>query len=257
MDIALVRSVTDSFSRALVGESGSVLDPDRARRQHAEYVAVLRSAGYTIGEVAGDEAHPDCVFIEDTAVVLGSVAVIARSGASSRRGEAVPVRDALTGRFSIATIDAPGTLDGGDVMQVGGKVYVGHSERSNPAGIEQLVEIAAGCGLDVTTVRVHDGLHLKSSVLPLDAETVLVTPDSVDEAALNGLRVVREAPTERFRASALPMRDGRLLITTSAPLTSEMLANIGYDVVPVDVTELQAADGGLTCMSILFRDPAR
>jgi dimethylargininase len=134
---------------------------------------------------------------------------------------------------------------------------VGHSERSNPAGIEQLVEIAAGCGLDVTTVRVHDGLHLKSSVLPLDAETVLVTPDSVDEAALNGLRVVREAPTERFRASALPMRDGRLLITTSAPLTSEMLANIGYDVVPVDVTELQAADGGLTCMSILFRDPAR
>ena len=115
MDIALVRSVTDSFSRALVGEPGSVLDPDRARRQHADYVAVLRSAGYTIEEVAGDEAHPDCVFIEDTAVVLGSVAVIARSGASSRRGEAVPVRDALTGRFSIATIDAPGTLDGGDV----------------------------------------------------------------------------------------------------------------------------------------------
>jgi dimethylargininase len=257
MDTALVRPVADSFSRALVGEAGSALDPDRARRHHADYVALLDSAGYTIEEVAGDEAHPDCVFIEDTAVVLGSVAVIARSGASSRRGEAAPVRDALTARFSIATIDAPGTLDGGDVMQVGGKAYVGHSARTNPAAIEQLAEIATGCGLEVTTVRVHDGLHLKSSVLPLDAETVLVTPNSVDEDALNGLRIVREAPTERFRASALPMRDGRLVITTSAPATSEMLASIGYDVVPIDVTELQAADGGLTCMSILFHEPVR
>ena len=257
MDTALVRPVADSFSRALVSESESALDPDRARRQHADYVALLDSAGHTIEEVAGDEVHPDCVFIEDTAVVLGSVAVIARSGASSRRGEAAPVRDALGNRFSIATIDAPGTLDGGDVMQVGGKVYVGHSARTNPAAIEQLAEIATGCGLEVTTVRVHDGLHLKSSVLPLDAETVLVTPDSVDEDALNGLRIVREAPTERFRASALPMRDGRLLVTTSAPATSEMLASIGYDVVPIDVTELQVADGGLTCMSILFHEPVR
>lgn len=257
MDTALVRPVPDSFSRALVGEPGAALDPDRARRQHADYVAMLDAAGYRIEAVAGDEAHPDCVFIEDTAVVLGSVAVIARSGASSRRGETAPVRDALANQFPIATIDAPGTLDGGDVMQVGGKVYVGHSERSNPAAIEQLKEIATGYELEVTAVRVHDGLHLKSSVVPLDAETVLITPDSVDEDALNGLRIVREAPTERFRASALPMRDGRLLMTTSAPATSEMLASIGYDVVAADVTELQAADGGLTCMSILFREPAR
>lgn len=257
MDTALVRPVANSFARALVAEPGATLDPSRARAQHSAYVALLRSAGYAIEEVPGDEGHPDCVFIEDAAVVVGSVAVVARSAAKSRRGETGPVRDALASRFSLAPIEAPGTLDGGDVMQIGGSIYVGHSRRTNLAGIGQLAEIAREAGLDVTTVKVDDGLHLKSSVLPLDTETVLVTPNCVDETALRGLRVLSESPTERLRASVLPMRDGRLLITDNAPYTTEMLAGAGYEVTPVDVTELQAADGGLTCMSILFAEPDR
>ena len=255
-DTALVRPVPGSFARALVGEPGRDLDPERARSQHAGYQQMLRSAGYTIEEVASSEAHPDCVFVEDAAVVVGSIAVITRSGAAPRRGERPPVRDALARRFPIATIEAPGTLDGGDVMQVGGSVFAGRSTRTNPEGIEQLAAIAAGSGLRVATVRVLDGLHLKSAVLPLDAETVLVTPGAVDEEALGDLRILSEAPTERFSASVLPMRDGRLMVTTTAPATAEMLAGLGYSVAPVNVTELQAADGGLTCLSILFAEPA-
>jgi dimethylargininase len=217
---------------------------------------MLRSAGYIIEEVRADDAHPDCVFVEDVAVVLGSVAVMTRPGAPSRRDEGPPVREAFARRFPIATIEAPGTLDGGDVMQVGGSVFVGQSTRTNREGIEQLATIAARSGIRVVTVRVYDGLHLKSAVLPLDAETVLVAADSVDENALGDLRVLNVDPAERFSASALPMRDGRLMVTTTAPATIEMLVGRGYSVAPLDVTELQAADGGLTCLSILFREPA-
>lgn len=254
MDIALVRGVPDSFTQALVAKEGLALDAERARRQHREYVAVLRSAGYLIEEIVADEDHPDCVFIEDTAVVIGQSAVIARSGAVSRRGETAPVREALAGRFSISTIEPPGTIDGGDVMQVGGSVFVGQSTRTNREGIDQLASIVERPDLTLIAVDVHQGLHLKSSVLPIDDETVLVTHNSVDEEALRGLQILYEAPSERLRASALPISDGRLLITSNAPETTEMLANAGYDVALVDVTELQAADGGLTCMSILFAE---
>ncbi len=123
METALVRGVPDSFANALRADSGPALDPYLARKQHGEYVAALASAGYVIEELATDESHPDCVFVEDAAVVIGSVAVIARSGAASRREEVGPVREALSSRFSCAAIQAPGTLDGGDVMHIGGQLY--------------------------------------------------------------------------------------------------------------------------------------
>ncbi len=255
MDSALVRGVPDSFIDALRRGSGPALDADLARKQHGVYVALLESAGYAIEAVAADERHPDSVFIEDTAVVVGLTAVVARSGAPSRRGETPQVAEALASRFSTTTIEPPGTLDGGDVMQIGGSVYVGRSRRTNRNGIDQLAAICAMLDLPVTTVDVHDALHLKSVVLPLDDEAVLTTPNSVDEQALKDLQILYEAEAERRRCSALPMRDGRLMVTANAPATADMLAKAGYSVVSIDVSELQAADGGLTCLSIVFREP--
>jgi dimethylargininase len=252
---ALVRAVPDSFAHALRGESGPALDPHLARRQQGAYLALLDAAGYAVVQLPADEDYPDCVFIEDTAVVLGPMAIITRSGAPSRRGETDPVQDFLSDRFSIAAIEAPGTLDGGDVMQLNGSLYVGRSARTNEDGIAQLAAIAAPLGLAPTIVEVHDGLHLKSAVLPIDENTVLVTQNSVDEAALQGLRILYEDESERRSASALPLRDGRLIVTESAPATAAMLARAGYGVTPIDVSELQAADGGLTCLSILFQAP--
>ena len=254
-DTALVRGVPASFTDALRRQSGPALDVDRARRQHRAYVEVLAHAGYEIHEIAADEGYPDCVFIEDAAIVIGSTVVATRSGAESRRGEVGPVIDELSAMFTVASVDPPGILDGGDVIHLGRTLYVGITDRTNAEGVEQLTRISKPLGVDVVTVEVHDALHLKSVVLPLGADTVLVSPRSVDEEALKGLRIVYEPEVERHRTSALPLRDGGLMVTESTPATAAMLTAAGFAVQPVDVSELLAADGGLTCLSILYRGP--
>jgi dimethylargininase len=135
---------------------------------------------------------------------------------------------------------------------MGDVVYVGRSARTNSDGIDQLRAIAFHQGLGLVTVEVQDVLHLKSAVLPIDEETVVVTHGTVDEEKLGALEILYEDEAERHLFSALPLGDGRVLVTASAPSTAERVAGSGYEVVPIDVSQIQAADGGLTCMSILF-----
>ena len=249
---ALIRPVPDSFDRALVREGQPRIEVALARAQHDEYRLHLARAGHTIEVVPTDEAHPDCVFIEDTAVIVGEVAIMTRPGAISRRGETLPVATALSARFAIAHISDPGTLDGGDVFIMGDVVYVGRSARTNSDGIDQLRAIVFHQGLGLVTVEVKEVLHLKSGVLPIDGETVVVTRGTVEEEKLGALEILYEDEAERHLFSALPLGDGRVLVTASAPSTAETVAGSGYEVVPIDVSQIQAADGGLTCMSILF-----
>ncbi len=249
---ALVRPVPDSFARALVRHGEPLLDPSKARAQHVDYCAHLAAAGYVLAEVPTDEACPDCVFIEDAAAVIGSVAVITRPGAPTRRPEVGPVATALSHYLTTTTIDEPATVDGGDVFTLEDTVYVGRSQRTNQEGIDQLRAIAGQQGFGLIAVGVYDTLHLKSAVLPVGDTTVVVTPGSVEEEVLAGLRLIHEDSTERYRFSGLPLRNGTLLTTASAPRTTATLAAAGYRPVPIDVSELQAADGGLTCMSILL-----
>jgi dimethylargininase len=252
MSTALLRAVADTFDRAIVSEHGRPPDVARARTQHEAYAAALRRAGYEIEVLKADDNHPDCVFIEDTAVVLGSAIVAARPGAEERRAEVTPVVEHLKGRLPIIEIEPPGTLDGGDVMIMGDTVYVGRSERTNDEGVAQLGAVAEQQGSAVVAVPVDGVLHLKSGVLPVDKETVVVTPGTVDESLLTGLRIVYEVPHERHAFSALPLNNGDVLVTANAPDTAALVADLGLRVRPIDVSEIQAADGGLTCMSILI-----
>jgi dimethylargininase len=249
---ALIRPVPDSFPRALVRNGRPAFDLDLARAQHQEYVRLLEESGHIVRVVPPDEAHPDCVFIEDAAVILGTVALATRPGAESRRGEVPPVAEALAHRFDIAEISAPGTLDGGDVMVLGERVFVGRSSRTNDDGIGQLRAVADHQGYDVVTVDVEGVLHLKSAVLPIDEQTLVVTPGTVDESRFEGLRIMYEHEDERHRFSALPLGEGQVLVTASAPSTAAGVAGLGKEVVAIDVSQIQTADGGLTCMSILF-----
>jgi dimethylargininase len=249
---ALIRPVPDSFPEALVREARPEIDLALARAQREEYARLLEESGLTVQVVPPDEAHPDCVFIEDVAVILGEVAVATRPGAETRRGEVLPVAEALARHFAVSAISAPGTLDGGDVMVLGETVYVGRSSRTNDDGIGQLRAVAHHQGYKVVTVDVVNVLHLKSAVLPIDGQTIVVTPGTVDETRLDGLRILYEHEDERHRFSALPVGGGRVLVTANAPITADEVAGTGKEVIPVDVSQIQAADGGLTCMSILF-----
>lgn len=252
MHKALLREISGEFHRAVISEHGRPPDIALASEQHAVYRSHLEEAGYEVAVIPGDDRYPDCVFVEDAAVILGHTALITLPGADSRVGEIEAVDTVLAEQLRTTHVSRPGTLDGGDVMQIGGRLWVGRSDRSNVEGIQQLTEVAGIEGIPVTVVPVRGVLHLKSAVLPVGAETVVVTPGTVDETLLEGLEVLHEDESERHRFSALPLRDDRVLVTDAAPRTGEMLASRGVRIEPIDVSEILAADGGLTCMSILY-----
>ena len=252
MPKALIRGIPDTFDQAILGPSGRAPDVALARRQHSAYREQLEASGYAVESIPADDDCPDCVFIEDTAVIVGETALITRPGAPDREAEVPPVADFLRQRFDTMVVEPPGTLDGGDVMILGANVYVGASKRSNGDGIAQLEALVKRQGMNLVVVPVEGVLHLKSAVLPVDDTTVVVTPGTVDESLLDGLRILHEPESERNRFSALPLADGRVLTTASAPQAAVLLEGIGLVVSPIDVSEILAADGGLTCMSILY-----
>lgn len=249
---ALIRAVPDSFADALVVGERPSIDVAKAREQHRRYRTVLEGAGYSVNRISADEAHPDCPFIEDAAVVLDSLAVITRPGAPQRRGEIGPVEAALRPLLPVRHIEAPATIDGGDVLRVGSTVYVGRSTRTNDAGFRQFAEHAAADGLAAVAVPVSGVLHLKSAVVAVDDETLLIAADCVDPGLFAAYRLIEKAKGEEHLASLLRLRGGLLAMTTAAPQTTARLRAAGFDLELIDSSEFQAADGGLTCLSILI-----
>lgn len=249
---ALLREIPQSFPKALVRHGNPTLDVDRARGQHDAYRRLIEAAGYQVSVLPADEGHPDCLFVEDTVVIVGDTALITRPGAPTRRGEVEAVAASLASHLAVERMKAPGTMDGGDVFTMAGSVYVGLSDRTNQAGVSQLAEIAQRHDLGVIPVPVAEVLHLKSAVHPVHEDTVVVTPGTVDEALLSDLRVLHEDPDERYQFSALPLRNGTVVVDEAAHRTNALVAALGVGLVPIDVSEIRAADGGLTCMSVLF-----
>ncbi len=250
--IALVRDVPDSFVHAIARSGAPHIDITRARSQHADYCRALSEAGYAVELIAADSAHPDCPFLEDAAVVLGELAVATRPGAESRRGEVPPVAEAVGRHRELRSIEAPGTVDGGDVLWIGEQIYIGRSERTNNIGIAQFARYAAEEGLATTAVDVHGVLHLKSAVSYLGSGTVLITPGCVDPSVFAPYRILEKAPEEAHHASSLLLGERRVLMTATAPTTMRGVVDAGFEVIPIDMSEFQAADGGLTCLSILL-----
>ena len=248
----LFREIPDTFDQAIVRRGTPNIDVGQARKQHSAYRQHIEGAGYATTMLAADARFPDSVFVEDPVVIVGRTALITRLGTASRVGEEVLVAEMLAFHLDIVSMAPPATLEGGDVFIVNETIYVGRSERTNQEGINQLSEVAAQHELGVVPVDVSGVLHLKSAVLPIDSETVVVTPGTVDESMLAAFRVIHEDDTERHRFSALPLQSGVVIVTKDSPRTSEQVAALGQEVIPIDVSEIQAADGGLTCMSVMF-----
>ncbi len=249
--IAVVREVPDSFVSCVTSQPAiPPLDPALARSQHAGYVAALEAGGFDVMRVPAAEAHPDCSFIEDAAVVVGRRALLTNAGHPSRRGEGSGVGAVLAGLVAVEAM-TDGMLDGGDVLQVGGRVFVGVSRRSDAAGIAALAEFCAP--IEVVPVPVHSTLHLKSGVSAVDEETVLWHPAACDRSALTGLRVVEVPGIDPEAANVVRLADGLVLTAAHHPGTADLVASLGHPVRSIDVSEFARADGGLTCLSLRLR----
>jgi len=222
-----------------------------ARAQHSDYENLLETLGCTLVRVPGADDLPDSVFVEDTAIVLDELAIVAHPGAASRRGELAAVAEIL-GRFrSLVWIQSPGTLDGGDVFVAGTEIFVGRSARTNDAGIEQLRAIVAPFRYAVHVIDVRKCLHLKTAVSPVSEDTLLIHPQWVDGAWFPAFRILEIDASEPFAANALRVGDA-VVHAAEFPRTGERLSSQGIDVVTVPASELAKAEGGVTCCSILF-----
>jgi dimethylargininase len=253
--VALVREVPDSFARAVTRRrTRPPLDPALARRQHLAYRSCLERGGFQVVVLPADQAHPDCHFIEDTAVVAGGAALLTRPGHRSRRGEEGPVGDALRRWVPVTAMERPATLDGGDVLRVGRRLLVGCGRRSSPAGRRALARFAAPLGLEVVPVVVNGVLHLKSGVTAVDERTILVGRGVFGLEALSGLDLVHVEDPDSEAANVVRLPDGRLLVAAGHPGTEAVLSRLGYACLVCDVSEFARADGGLTCLSVRIRE---
>jgi dimethylargininase len=194
---------------------------------------------------------PDTVFIEDTAVVVAELAVITRPGAASRRAETAAVAPALAAFRSVASIEAPGTLDGGDVLRIGRTLYVGVSARSNRDGIAQLGRLLSPWEYPVVPVVTRDCLHLKTAATDAGHGILLMNPAWVDREVFGAVEIIEVDPGESFAANVL--RVGATTICAATyPRTLRRLEDAGVEVRTVDMSEFAKAEGGVTCCSVIF-----
>jgi dimethylargininase len=254
--VALTREVSPAIADCELTHVERVpIDVDVARGQHASYERLLEALGCRVHRIAAGRSMPDSVFIEDVAVVLPELALLTRPGAPSRRLEIDGVRTALQQyRQRIASIEPPGTVDGGDVLVVDKKVFVGLSRRTNAAGIQQLRAVMEPFGYTVQPVEVHGCLHLKSAVTAVSATQLLANPEWLPQAAgkvFKAFEIIEVAQTEPYGANALRIGD-TVVYPTAFPLTLDCLVSRGIDVRTVDAGELAKAEGAVTCCSLIF-----
>jgi dimethylargininase len=241
--IAITRAVSPRIAECeLTWLERQPIDFALAAEQHDAYERALASLGCTIVRVADAPDMPDGVFVEDAAVVLDDVAIIARPGAESRRGETAAVAEVLKNYRPLRAIEAPGTLDGGDVLVAGGRMFVGLSRRTNLHAVEQL---------GATAVTFRGCLHLKSAVTQIAEGKLLFNPDYVD--AFPGFECIAVDPSEPHAANALPVGDV-LIYSASFPRTRRILESRGFRVHAIDVSELEKAEAGVTCCSLQLTD---
>jgi dimethylargininase len=250
--IAVTRKVSSAMMRCeLTHLQRTAIDVALAREQHRAYEQVLRDLGCRIESLPEEPELADSVFVEDTAIVLDEVAVITRPGASSRRAETAAVAGALGKYRELLRIEAPGTLDGGDVLRLGRSLYVGTSSRSNASGIEQLAALLLPLGYRVRPVTVRGCLHLKSAVTQVSDEHLLINSRQVERRQFPGVRFIEVHESEPGGANALLIGED-VVYPAAHPRTAQILHGHGIRVHPVAMSETEKAEGGVTCCSLLL-----
>ena len=249
---AITRGVSPAIARCELSFIGrSAIDLSLAREQHEAYEVLLATLGARILPLPPEPDLPDSMFVEDPAIVLDEIAVILPMGTENRRGEGASLGKELSKYRKLAHVSLPGTLEGGDVLRLGRKLFVGLTKRSNEEGIRQFADIVEPHGHEVISVAVSGCLHLKSAVTRIAENTLLANRAWFDTASFGGYDWIDVDPSEPHAANAWALGGTRIL-PASFPRTRGRLASLGFRVTTLDISELQKAEAGLTCSSLLF-----
>lgn len=252
---AIVRPPGSNFASGLTTAALGAPDYALALQQHDQYCAALQRCGLALTRLPIDEDHPDSTFVEDTAILTARCAVLTRPGAPSRAGEVAGMREALAQFFpALQTINAPGTVDGGDICEAGSHFFIGISKRTNTEGARQLAGLLAHAGYTSTIVDIRGApgiLHLKSGLAYLGGNRLVVIEALAGEKALREYELITTAANEEYAANCVRVND-YVLVAEGYPAFTAALRGLGYAVLPLAMSEFQKMDGGLSCLSLRF-----
>ncbi len=259
MPRAFTRAVSPHLSEcALTHQQRMPIDAQTAARQHDEYEQALKHAGFEIVRLPELPDHPDGVFVEDTALLLDGQAIVLRPGIASRASETDSTAEALDGEFTLHRMES-GFVDGGDVLRIGDKLYVGLSTRTDADGIAALRDLVAPLGFEIVQTELNDCLHLKTGATFAGPDmhgvpVLLYNERAVDPRQFAGVEALAVDEAEPAAANCL-RAGGRLILPAGNPRTAGMLRDRGFMVTEVEVSELQKAEAGVTCMSLIDERP--
>jgi len=249
---AIVRKPGKSMLKGLTTAALGLPDYEKAMLQHAEYIKALQECGLEVIVLEEDEKHPDSTFVEDTALLTTDCAIITNPGAQSRRGEIVEIKNVLKEYYShIEEVQAPGTVEAGDIMMVGSDFYIGLSERTNEEGAQQVVDYLEKYGMKGYTVSLEEVLHLKTGVAYLEHNNLLACGEFLSKDEFKGFNILEIDKGESYAANCIWVND-TVLIPTGFPKAKEVIKNAGYAIKEIDVSEFRKLDGGLSCLSLRF-----
>ncbi|MCF7807342.1 MAG: N(G),N(G)-dimethylarginine dimethylaminohydrolase [Candidatus Marinimicrobia bacterium] len=249
---AIVRTPCKNMVAGLTGAGLGKPDHSLAMIQHQAYIKVLESCNVEVTILPPDEKYPDSTFVEDVALLTPHCAIITRPGAPSRQGETEGIQRAITPFYSaVEVIREPGTIDAGDIMMVGEHYYIGLSERTNPEGARQMIQILEQYGMSGSTVDLKHVLHLKTGAAYLENNNLVVCGEFTEKAEFEKFNRIVITEANAYSANCIWVND-RVVIPSGFPRTKELISSAGYPVIETDMSEFQKLDGGLSCLSLRF-----
>ena len=249
---AIVRKPGRTMIKGLTSATLGLPIYHKAIKQHIAYVNALKKCGLKVLELDADKNFPDSTFVEDTALLTPSCAIITRPGAATRRGEIAEMKKTILKYYSTKEeITQPGTVEAGDIMMVGTHFYIGISERTNITGAEQLIRILNKYGMTGSLVHLEKVLHLKTGLSYLENNVLVASGEFLTNAAFKNYDLIEVPENESAAANCIWVND-KVLLSKGYPLTKQKIKDAGYQIIELDISEFAKLDGGLSCLSLRF-----
>ena len=249
---AIVREVPNTYDKCVkVRKPEKKINVKLAQEQHKLYCDTLKQSGLTLIRVDSDDRFPDCCFVEDAAIVIEDKAIISYMGIKSRLGEEIEVRKTLSNYMKTCGIEPPASIEGGDVLRINEKIYIGLSGRTNQFAIQQVKTFISDYEYRVIPVEIDKILHLKSACTYIGNDYVVLVPGYFDDNVFSEYKKIIIPEKEAYSANCLSI-NGKVLISKGYPHTKKLIENEGFEILEIEMSEFRKGGGSLTCLSIIF-----